>query len=886
MATARLGLLRRQAAGPSSTAARLQVSARCLASSSTAANKPEVKTKQQAHSTTIPLQKNRRLSIPYLDYRGLSEAGMQNALASLKLRKMPYSYTDFERLRTAKRRLGEIVGQRATLAAEQKSITAQMSKIIAQQKVAQKQKAAQKSTSPKAKGAKKAGKDEVAKDSDSSAAEAASTITTDTGAEGMAATGEASTDATTTDATPPASGEVATSTPAEDGASAGPGPSDSAAENASGEEPVIASEDATLSADASTKEVAAKSEAEELGEKLASLRQRAKTLKDEIARLVSEDIELRQWSLEYRLAWPNALHPEVPVGPEPEAIVVKVEDPGQKLPASFDVVKQQEPDSVLQLKHFPPNPKPDPTRDHLTLASSLRSGHIDMAAGVLSTGSSWPYLMGTISLLEHALSQYALDVVIKQGFTAVSPPDVVRAELADRCGFRPRDEKAKQTYFLEGDKPKSTGTGAKSDPQRSLNDLCLAATAEIPLASLLAAVTFPSSPSQRRGGSLVESDSLPVKLVALGHAFRAEAGARGADTRGLYRVHQFTKVEMVVATSAEGSESDEALERLREIQESIIGSLGLPYRVLDMPTEELGASAYRKYDIEVWMPGRGSWGEVSSASNCTDYQARRLLVRYQTSPSDSASDDTKKNEFAHTLNATAAAIPRLVVAILENYGVADGKLVLPAVLRPYWLGGDAKKDSVHWRAKQRVWAMAERNGTDPASMVVAFGLMHELTAIVPLVLLFYLLSALGAGEATLNWLQGGEEKDSGGDGSVQEAGLVAGYIRAWIDEGMVRAERYGRKMGFFGFDRDGNVEGTAAETDVSDDASKRADELIGSFANAVAAYALVKALLPVRIAASIALAGPVARTCIEPIKKVAGRLLAGRGAKAVSRPMA
>ncbi len=223
-----------------------------------------------------------------------------------------------------------------------------------------------------------------------------------------------------------------------------------------------------------------------------------------------------------------------------------------------------------------------------------------------------------------------MSTVVRRGFLAVSPPDVVRADLADRCGFRPRNERAKQTYFLE---PAKNSKAPAPEPLEPSADLCLAATAEIPLAGLLAARTFDlskkggkQSSSARDESSLIQKQELPIKLAALGHAFRAEAGARGADTRGLYRVHQFSKIEMFVATEGDLNASNAMLEELRTIQEEIIGGLGLPYRVLDMPTEELGASAYRKYDIEVWMPGRGSWGEVSSASNCTSYQARRLSI--------------------------------------------------------------------------------------------------------------------------------------------------------------------------------------------------------------------------------------------------------------------
>jgi len=189
----------------------------------------------------------------------------------------------------------------------------------------------------------------------------------------------------------------------------------------------------------------------------------------------------------------------------------------------------------------------------------------------------------------------------------------------------------------------------------------------------------------------------------LGHAFRAEAGARGADTRGLYRVHQFTKVELFAVTTEETSE--ETMEAMAELQKRILLGLNLPFRVLDMPTEELGATAYRKYDMEVWMPGRGSWGEVSSLSNCTDFQSRRLHIRYRfNQPHESrdlATSASATLPFAHTLNGTAAAIPRLIVALLEN-GVSfkeDGspdRLSLPSALRPFWLARTNTRNIVQW----------------------------------------------------------------------------------------------------------------------------------------------------------------------------------------------
>ncbi|GAA6058829.1 hypothetical protein JCM10212_002773 [Sporobolomyces blumeae] len=370
------------------------------------------------------------------------------------------------------------------------------------------------------------------------------------------------------------------------------------------------------------------------------------------------------------LQLPNSSHPHVPVGSEEHAKLVKTIGP--------DVSD--------------PPPPAQPELDHLQLSSPSNFAWTDFPSSSLTTGSSWPLLTNEAALLELALTNYAMSIALRHGFTPVLTPDVVRSDVSERCGFRPRDGDAQQTYFL-------------SDGE-STSSLCLAGTAEIPLVAMSAAQTF-------------DEKHLPLKYVALGRAFRAEAGARGADSRGLYRVHQFSKVEMVVVCAED--ESDRLLEDLRQIQEEILGGLGLSLRVLDMPTEELGASAHRKYDIEGWMPGRGKWGELSSASNCTDYQARRLGIRYRPTlrsptarppletldlPTPAALEATAnypsrfaaphagapKLAYAHTLNGTAAAIPRLIVALLENGAVLrEGtgqveRVRLPNVLRPFWLG--------------------------------------------------------------------------------------------------------------------------------------------------------------------------------------------------------
>ncbi|KAL1407445.1 Serine--tRNA ligase, mitochondrial [Vanrija albida] len=370
----------------------------------------------------------------------------------------------------------------------------------------------------------------------------------------------------------------------------------------------------------------------------------AKVLKEEVQRLEAAHSDAERALLDLALVLPNFSHPATPVGAEENATLLEAFGP-EPLPASED-------------------------RDHVRVTETY--GWLDAAASATATGSSWPFLLGAAAQLEHALSGYALSTAIRHGYTPVSPPEVISADVAWRCGFQPRDgdNGPRQTYFLESE-----------HGEHAHAHLCLAGTAEIPLAAMNAGRTLPA-------------EALPLRYVGVGRAFRAEAGARGADTRGLYRVHQFTKVELFAIT-AEG-ESDGVMEEIRAIQKEIALGLGLSVRVLDMPTAELGASASRKYDMEAWMPGRGKWGEITSASNCTDYQARRLGIRYKDKGASGL-------QFAHTLNGTGAAVPRLIVALLEN-GVRlgpDGQVEgvdLPSALREHWLGPekDGEGGVIRW----------------------------------------------------------------------------------------------------------------------------------------------------------------------------------------------
>ncbi len=326
---------------------------------------------------------------------------------------------------------------------------------------------------------------------------------------------------------------------------------------------------------------------------------------------------------------PNLSHPEAPVGTTAQDNKV-VGQWGK--PPQFDFTPQ----------------------DHVALAEALDL--VDFEAGSAVAGQKFYFLKNDAVLLELALIQYAFGVLLEAGYTPIITPDVARVEVLEGIGFMPRGPET-QIYSLAN------------------TDLCLIATAEITLGGM-------------HRDQVLDESRLPLKYVGLSHCFRTEAGAPGRDTRGLYRVHQFTKVEMFVFCTPE--ESDRIHLELRAIEERIFQGLGLPYHVIDTCTGDLGGPAYRKFDLEAWMPGRGQggeYGEVTSTSNCTDFQARRLNIRYKSSKH-------KGTRFVHTLNGTAVAVSRAILAILENYQQADGSVLIPEVLRPWMHGRERilKKD--------------------------------------------------------------------------------------------------------------------------------------------------------------------------------------------------
>ncbi|MBA2115636.1 serine--tRNA ligase [Bremerella alba] len=284
-----------------------------------------------------------------------------------------------------------------------------------------------------------------------------------------------------------------------------------------------------------------------------------------------------------------------------------------------------------------------PVLDHVELGEKLDL--IDFEAGAQVAGAGFYYLKNEAVLLELALQQYVLSVLMKEGFVPTITPDMARTEILHGVGFIPRGPET-QIYSIEN------------------TDLNLVATAEITLGGMYA-------------GKTLEAETMPQLFCGISHCYRTEAGAAGRASRGLYRVHQFTKVEMFAFTLPEDSEA--TLNKFRDLECQIFDGLKIPYRVVDTATGDLGGPAYRKFDLEAWMPGRGDsgeWGEVTSTSNCTDYQARRLNIRYKVK-------GEKGTHFAHTLNGTAIALSRGLIAVLENYQQADGTIDVPEVLRPY-----------------------------------------------------------------------------------------------------------------------------------------------------------------------------------------------------------
>lgn len=343
-------------------------------------------------------------------------------------------------------------------------------------------------------------------------------------------------------------------------------------------------------------------------------------LREEVAAFEGRLAEIIGEADEILRQMPNLTHPAAPVGGEDAAVEVR---------------RGATPQPTFSFKPL----------DHVELGGRL--GLFDFDAGAKVAGHGFYFLTNDAVLLELALQKYAVDLLLREGFTVMTTPDLARDTILEGTGFMPRGPET-QIYSITG------------------SDLSLVATAEITLGGAMHERIF-------------EAEELPLKLCGISHCFRTEAGAHGRATRGLYRVHQFTKVEMFAFTRPE--ESEAMHDHLLDLECRLFDGLGIPYRVIDTASGDLGGPAYRKFDLEAWMPGRGEqgeWGEVTSTSNCTDYQARRLAVRYK-------KPGEKGTHFVHTLNGTAIAMSRAIIAILENYQQADGSVRVPDALVA-WVG--------------------------------------------------------------------------------------------------------------------------------------------------------------------------------------------------------
>ena len=340
----------------------------------------------------------------------------------------------------------------------------------------------------------------------------------------------------------------------------------------------------------------------------------AKAIPGKIKKLETQMVaneEKVNWIL-YRL--PNLMHESVPMG-------------------------KDENDNVL-VRTWNEKPKFDfEPSDHIDIG--LRLDLIDVERAAKVSGARFYYLKNEAVTLEFALVRMVLDILSNEGFTLVIPPVLVKERAMFGAGFLPLGEE--DIYWIKGE------------------DACLVGTSEVPLAAM-------------HMDEILDESILPLYYAGFSTCFRTEAGAHGRDTKGIFRVHQFEKIEMFKFTKPEDSWIEH--EKMIQTVERIYQRLNLHYRIVNICSGELGVTAAKKYDLEVWLPGQSKYREIVSCSNCTDYQARRLNVRFRKNPND-------KPRFAHTLNSTAMAIGRTLVAIIENYQTKDGSIVVPEALVPY-----------------------------------------------------------------------------------------------------------------------------------------------------------------------------------------------------------
>lgn len=349
--------------------------------------------------------------------------------------------------------------------------------------------------------------------------------------------------------------------------------------------------------------------------------EKMRILGNEIASVEKELKELDVYYLELLRKVPNMIHPDVPRGGEED---FKVLGEYGEIP-KFSAEGGFEP------------------KDHEALMTDLDL--IDFERGAKVAGAKFYFAKNGLVRLNQALLNYGMDIATKYGFILMETPDLAKTEILSGIGFNPRGEAEDQIYLVEK------------------TNLGLIATAEITMGGYHA-------------DEILDLSKGPKKYIAFSHCFRKEAGAYGRESRGLYRVHQFTKLEMFVYCKPEDSEKMH--QEILEIEKEIIGGLNLPYRVIDTASGDLGAPAYRKFDIEAWMPMKNSYGEITSTSNCTDYQARRLNIRYRQNDGDI--------EYVHTLNGTAVVSSRFPLAIIENFQTKDGTIKIPEVLWKYTNG--------------------------------------------------------------------------------------------------------------------------------------------------------------------------------------------------------
>ncbi len=342
-----------------------------------------------------------------------------------------------------------------------------------------------------------------------------------------------------------------------------------------------------------------------------------KKIKEELAVFEKDYRELDEKLTAALKGIPNILQPDVPIGEEGEDDLVKTW--GEEL---FESRKNAE--------------------DHLDFAN--KKGWVDFERGSKVAGTKFYFLKGDLALLENAIYQFALNKLISKGFNFMTVPHMVNGEVATGTGFAPRSSDQSDEYFIENE------------------DLSLIATAEMSLTGYHA-------------GEILNEKDLPIFYAGYSPCYRKEAGTYGKHTRGLFRVHQFNKLEMYAYTLPE--QSVEVHEKILAVEEEIYQELGIPYRVINIASGDLGAPASKKYDIEYWSPVDGSYREITSCSNCTDYQARNLNIRVRRENGDL--------QVVHTLNGTAVSLARCLVAAIENF--QDGEeLVLPKVLQPYMNG--------------------------------------------------------------------------------------------------------------------------------------------------------------------------------------------------------